>query len=44
MTTVEDQAPAKINLYLHVNGRRADRYHLLDNLAVFADAADGLRA
>nr|WP_246495572.1 4-(cytidine 5'-diphospho)-2-C-methyl-D-erythritol kinase [Ameyamaea chiangmaiensis] len=41
---MQDQARAKINLYLHVTGRRADGYHLLDSLAVFADAADGLRA
>ena len=25
-------APAKINLTLHVTGRRADGYHLLDSL------------
>ncbi len=35
-------APAKINLYLHVTGRRADGYHLLDSLVVFAGAADRL--
>ncbi len=29
-------APAKINLYLHVIGRRTDGYHLLDSLVVFA--------
>jgi 4-diphosphocytidyl-2-C-methyl-D-erythritol kinase len=33
-------APAKINLFLHVTGRRADGYHLLDSLVVFADAGD----
>jgi 4-diphosphocytidyl-2-C-methyl-D-erythritol kinase len=33
-------APAKINLFLHVLGRRPDGYHLLDSLAVFAGAAD----
>lgn len=33
-------APAKINLYLHVTGRRADGYHLLDSLVVFARLAD----
>lgn len=31
-------APAKINLYLHVVGRRADGYHLLDSLVVFTAA------
>ena len=30
-------APAKINLTLHVTGRRDDGYHLLDSLVVFAD-------
>ncbi|MDJ0388475.1 4-(cytidine 5'-diphospho)-2-C-methyl-D-erythritol kinase [Roseomonas sp. E05] len=38
-----EAAPAKINLYLHVVGRRADGYHLLDSLAAFAGAADLLR-
>jgi len=33
-------APAKINLYLHVVGRRADGYHELDSLVAFADIAD----
>lgn len=33
-------APAKLNLYLHVTGRRADGYHLLDSLVVFAGIAD----
>lgn len=36
-------APAKINLTLHVTGRRDDGYHLLDSLVVFADAGDRLR-
>jgi 4-diphosphocytidyl-2-C-methyl-D-erythritol kinase len=40
---IED-APAKVNLYLHVIGRRADGYHLLDSLAVFAAVGDVLRA
>ncbi|WP_233499460.1 4-(cytidine 5'-diphospho)-2-C-methyl-D-erythritol kinase [Pararhodobacter sp. CCB-MM2] len=35
-------APAKINLTLHVTGRRADGYHLLDSLVVFAEAGDRL--
>jgi 4-diphosphocytidyl-2-C-methyl-D-erythritol kinase len=33
-------APAKINLYLHVLGRRADGLHELDSLVAFADIAD----
>lgn len=38
--TVEVFAPAKINLTLHVTGQRADGYHLLDSLVVFADVGD----
>jgi 4-diphosphocytidyl-2-C-methyl-D-erythritol kinase len=37
-------APAKVNLYLHVTGRRDDRYHLLDSLVAFVDIGDRLRA
>ena len=33
-------APAKLNLYLHVVGRRADGYHLLDSLVAFASLHD----
>lgn len=33
-------APAKINLTLHVTGRRDDGYHLLDSLVAFADIGD----
>lgn len=41
---IEEFAPAKINLALHVTGQRADGYHLLDTLVTFAaDAGDGLR-
>lgn len=39
---VEQDAKAKINLALHVTGRRADGYHLLDSLVVFADCGDKL--
>ncbi len=35
-----EPAPAKLNLYLHVVGRRPDGYHLLDSLVVFASVAD----
>jgi 4-diphosphocytidyl-2-C-methyl-D-erythritol kinase len=38
------RAPAKINLYLHVLGRRGDGYHLLDGLVVFTDIGDVLQA
>ena len=34
------RARAKINLYLHITGRRADGYHCLDSLVVFADLGD----
>jgi 4-diphosphocytidyl-2-C-methyl-D-erythritol kinase len=37
-------APAKVNLFLHLRGRRADGYHLLDSLAVFPDLGDRLTA
>lgn len=33
-------APAKLNLYLHVTGRRPDGYHLLDSLVAFASIGD----
>ncbi len=33
-------APAKVNLALHVTGRRDDGYHLLDTLAVFTRFGD----
>jgi len=33
-------ARAKINLYLHVTGKRADGYHLLDSLVAFAGTGD----
>ena len=39
-----EPAPSKVNLYLHVTGRRADGYHLLDSLVVFGPAADRLAA
>lgn len=33
-------APAKVNLFLHVVGRRPDGYHLLQSLFSFADIGD----
>jgi len=37
-------APAKLNLYLHVTGKRDDGYHLLDSLIAFADVGDEIKA
>jgi len=42
--TVSAFAPAKINLYLHVLGKRADGYHRLDSLVAFADIGDRVTA
>jgi 4-diphosphocytidyl-2-C-methyl-D-erythritol kinase len=36
----ERLAPAKVNLYLHLCGRRADGYHQLDSLVVFPGLGD----
>ena len=36
-------APAKLNLFLHVVGRRSDGYHLLQTVFQFIDRADQLR-
>lgn len=35
-------APAKLNLFLHVTGRRADGYHTLESLMVLLDFGDSL--
>lgn len=39
-SSVSFRARAKINLALHVIGRRPDGYHLLDSIVAFADVAD----
>ncbi|CAN1490892.1 IspE 4-diphosphocytidyl-2C-methyl-D-erythritol 2-phosphate synthase [Rhabdaerophilaceae bacterium] len=39
---LRDVAPAKINLFLHVLGRRSDGYHHLESLVTFADLSDEL--
>lgn len=43
MTRIELAAPAKINLFLHITGKRANGYHELESLVGFADVADHLR-
>ena len=35
-------APAKLNLFLHVTGRRADGYHLLESVFVLLDLGDSV--
>lgn len=37
---VSVDAPAKINLFLHVTGRRDDGYHLLESLVAFTEFGD----
>ncbi|WP_376965439.1 4-(cytidine 5'-diphospho)-2-C-methyl-D-erythritol kinase [Azospirillum sp. A26] len=39
---IVEAAPAKLNLYLHVTGRRADGYHELDSLVAFAEFGDSI--
>lgn len=41
---IEEIAPAKINLYLHVGGVRRDGLHDLKSLFVFADGGDSVAA
>jgi 4-diphosphocytidyl-2-C-methyl-D-erythritol kinase len=41
---LQEAAPAKVNLYLHLIGRRDDGYHLLDSLVVRAGIGDALSA
>jgi len=43
MLTITEHARAKINLTLRVLGRRADGYHTLESLIVFADVGDTVR-
>ena len=40
--TATATAPAKVNLTLHVTGRRADGLHALDSIVAFADLGDGV--
>lgn len=39
-TEIEEFAPAKINLSLHVTGRRKNGFHELESLVIFADRGD----
>lgn len=41
--TAVELAPAKVNLCLHVTGRRTDGYHELDSVVAFADIGDVVR-
>lgn len=40
--TYRQQAPAKVNLFLHVTGKRDDGYHLLESLVCFTASGDVL--
>ena len=40
MSAIAERARAKVNLTLRVLGRRADGYHLLESLIVFAGVGD----
>lgn len=41
-TLLDVPAPAKINLFLHIVGRRADGYHLMQSVFVLLDLCDSL--
>jgi len=40
MKTVHQFAPAKINLTLHIKGRREDGFHLIESFVAFGDVGD----
>ena len=40
VTRLTVPAPAKVNLFLHVTGRRPDGYHTLESLIALIDLAD----
>jgi 4-diphosphocytidyl-2-C-methyl-D-erythritol kinase len=42
LNALAETAPAKVNLTLHVLGRRPDGYHEIESLVVFADVGDRL--
>jgi 4-diphosphocytidyl-2-C-methyl-D-erythritol kinase len=41
-TLFDVAAPAKLNLFLHINGQRADGYHLLQSVFMLIDWCDSL--
>ena len=43
MTATLWRAPAKVNLTLHILGRREDGFHELDSIVAFAGVGDRLR-
>ncbi len=43
MTEIVEFAPAKLNLTLHITGRRPDGFHALDSLVAFANVGDLVR-
>lgn len=42
LAPVTEHAPAKVNLALHITGKREDGYHLLDSLVAFTTFGDTL--
>ncbi len=40
MNSFTELAPAKLNLFLHIKGKRANGYHLLDSLLAFTEFGD----
>lgn len=43
MTTLTLPAPAKLNLFLHITGRRSDGYHLLQTVFQLLDYGDSIQ-
>ncbi len=43
MHSITVHAPAKLNLFLHITGKRADGYHLIHSLVVFTEFGDTLQ-
>jgi 4-diphosphocytidyl-2-C-methyl-D-erythritol kinase len=39
---ITEHAPAKLNLFLHITGKREDGYHCLDSLVAFTEFGDTL--